>query len=141
MKKVQKDIPIFLMRAEMYLHIVFPDIWPAFEAAKAQRTNSLAGKWSSDGTPSRLQKLRKRERAKEYPAIVEAERLFQRVLSSKLRVLVEKKGVMGLGGSECGGLKSSSLQIRVLVGEVLTGRIFECFNECLLIGRDGLLYV
>lgn len=98
------------LRAEMYLHTVSPDIRPAFEAAKAQRTNSLAGKRSSGGTSSRLQKSRKRVRAKEYPAIVEAERLFRRDLSSKLRVLAEKEGLTASGRSEGGGLKSSSLR-------------------------------
>ncbi len=53
------------LRAEMYLHTVFPESKPALEAAKAERTNSLAGKRSSGGMFSRLQNSRKRERASE----------------------------------------------------------------------------
>ena len=37
------------LRAEMYLHTIFPDSKPALEAAKAERTNLLAGKRSSGG--------------------------------------------------------------------------------------------
>jgi hypothetical protein len=125
------------LRAEMYLHTVFPDIWPALEAAKAQRTNSLAGKRSSEGMFSWLQKLRKRVRAKEYPAIVEAERLFWRVLSNKLSVLAENEGPMGLGGSKKGRLKRSSLRAWALVKRGLEGNILGCFFGLLLVEAKG----
>jgi hypothetical protein len=129
------------LRAEMYLQTVFPDIWPAFEAAKAQRMNSLAGKRSSEGIPSRLQKLRKRVRAKEYPEIVEAERLFWRVSFNKLRVLVEKRLFIGLGGSEDGDLKNSSVRVWDFVGKDLKEGDFGGFFGMMLSVGDGLLWV
>ena len=97
---------------------MLPEIRPALEAAKAQRTNSSAGKRRLEGTFSRLQKLRKRDKDKEYPAIVALERLLQRVLSSEIRVLVEKEVVEELEGSGKGGLKRSSLRDCHLIWEL-----------------------
>jgi hypothetical protein len=86
---------------------------------------------------SRLQKLRKRVRAKEYPEMVEAERLFWRDLSSKLRVLADKERLMGIRGRGEGGLKRRFLRAWALVGKGLKGRVLECFSGLLLAEDKG----
>jgi hypothetical protein len=125
-----------VLRAEMYLRTVFPDIWPALEAAKAQRTNSSAGKRSSEGTSSWLQKSRKRVRDREYPAIVDVERLFCRVLSSNPRVLAENTGLIVFGGSENGGLKKSLLRAWALVEKGTEGSALGWIFGLSLEGED-----
>jgi len=122
------------LRAEIYLHIVFPDNSPALEAVKAERTNSLAGKHSSGGIFSCLQKSRKRESAREYPAIVAADRLFRMDLSSRVRVLVDSKGLAGRIRVDGGRLKKKSLRARVLEGKGLSLIVgaFGCFITMLL---------
>ena len=65
-----------------------------------------------------MQKLRKRDRDKEYPAIVAAERLFRRALSRERRVLAEKRAMGELEGGGSGGLKRSSFRARRLEWEV-----------------------
>jgi hypothetical protein len=100
----------------------------------------LAGKRSSDGTFSRSQKLRKRVKANEYPAIVEGERLFWIVLFSELRALEDKKRLTGLGGSEDGFLKSKFLRAWTLVDTGLRRGVKEDFFELLPDGGKGLLH-
>jgi len=128
-----------VLRADMCFQTVFPEIWPALEVAKAQRTNSSAGKQSSRGTFSCLQKLRKQVNDEEYPVIVEVERLFCKALSSELRVLVENKELCVVREGEFGGLKKSFLRVWVLVEENLRGGDLGCFLELSFAGVDSSL--